>query len=83
MACKQCGKWMYFKSDYCSKRCADKVRKFHTLKAHYNRLKSYNLRWAVLNCRRAGFSLRKIAEILGRDVDTIENTWDIILQDAR
>ena len=38
---------------------------------------------AILQCRRAGFTLQDTACILETDIDTIENEWDILLQNAQ
>lgn len=38
---------------------------------------------AVIQAKRAGFSLRETAWILQTDIDTIENEWDRIQQNAR
>ena len=83
MTCKKCGTHMFFSDVDTCQRCRKRDKQFQTLKLHYQKLKDYNLRIAILHCRRHRFSFRKIADILDTDIDTITTQWDIILQDGR
>ena len=57
------------------------------MKLHIAREKGYGdikpLWSAILECRRAGFSLRDTAWILQTDLDTITSEWERIRQNAR
>ena len=68
--------------DTCT-RCEKKVSQFNALKAQYRGRKGYDMCWAVLHCRRHGFSLRRIADILNRDIEDVKWAWDILKQQAR
>ena len=52
------------------------------LKTYYRNLKEYSLKYAVLDCRRQGLSLRKIAFILDRDINEVSHAYDVLTQDA-
>ena len=83
MNCKICGRYSYFGDyDTCEK-CERTEAKKQNLSAHYRKLGTFDMTWAVLNCRKKGFSLDEIAEILDRDIADVEFTWDIIRQDSR
>ena len=83
MNCKSCGRYTFFSDfDMCEK-CQKTESKKLGLTNHYRNLDRFNLEWAVLNCRKKGFSLDEIAEILDRDIADVEFTWDIIRQDSR
>lgn len=61
-------------------------RQKHAMKRHLARERYAGIKplWnAVIQCRRAGFTLQDTAWILETDLDTIENEWDRILQNAR
>ena len=83
MICKNCGRYSYFSDfDTCQK-CKRTEAKKLRLTMHYRNLDTFNLEWAVLNCRKRGFSLDEIAEILDRALEDVEGAWDIIRQDSR
>ena len=83
MNCKNCGRFSYFGDyDTCQK-CERQEAKKQGLTNHYRRLGKFDMTWAVLNCRKKGFSLDEIAEILDRDIADVKFTWDIIRQDSR
>ena len=55
--------------------------KLHIARERYASLKPL---WnAIIQCRRAGFTLSETASILETDLDTIESEWDRILQNAQ
>ena len=83
MNCKSCGRHTFFSDlDTCQK-CERTEAKKLRLTTHYRNLGTFDMTWAVLNCRKKGFSLDEIAEILDRDIADVEFMWDIIRQDSR
>ena len=81
--CQECGRWTHFANvGYCSRKCEQQLERLEAYKAYY-RNGYERLSWAILDCHRAGFSIRKISEILRVDIGVIENAWEILLQDAR
>ena len=84
MECQKCGRFTFFyETDKTCQPCRREQTQMDGLKKHYQELKEYSLKYAVLDCRRHGFSLHKIANILDRDISAIETAWDILTQDAR
>ena len=58
-----------------------KAMKLHIARERYADIKPL---WnAIIQCGRAGFNLQETASILETDINTIENEWDIIRQNAR
>ena len=57
------------------------------MKLHLAREKGYGdikpLWFAILECKRAGFSLRDAASILQTDIEIIINEWERMRQNAR
>ena len=82
-SCKECGTHMYFGLGGVCDTCQKQLIVKDALTTHYQNLGTFDLGWAILNCRRKGFSLRKTAKILDRDLGDVENAWDKLIQDAR
>ena len=82
MDCKKCSRFMFFSDNPTCEPCRKEQRKFTGLRTYYRDLKEYSLKNAVLDCRRQGLSLRKIASILDRDIRSVENAWDRLTQEA-
>ena len=55
----------------------------HLAKERFGYLKASPLRDAVIILKGEGFSLRKMAHILGVDIKVIQFQWDVVLQNAR
>ena len=84
MECKRCSRFMFFsETDKTCQPCRNEQIQMDGLKRYYQELKEYSLKYAVLDCRRHGFSLRRIANILDRDIRDVENAYDMLTQDAR
>ena len=84
MDCKKCGRFTFFsETDKTCQPCRNEQTQIDGLKRYYRELKEYSLKYAVLDCRRQGFSLKKIASILDRDISAVSHAWDILIQDAR
>ena len=83
MECKRCSRFMFFGDVDTCQTCRNQQTKMEGLRTYYREIKEYSLKYAVLDCRRQGFSLRRIASILDRDISAIENAWDTLQQDAR
>ena len=83
MECKRCSRFTFFsETDKICDPCRNEQTKMDGLKRYYRKFKEYSLKYAVLDCRRQGFSLLKIASILDRDISAIENAWNTLQQDA-
>ena len=83
MECKRCSRFMFFGDVDTCQTCRNEQTKMDGLRSYYREVKVFSLKYAVLDCRRHGFSLRKIADILNVDISDVEHTWDILLQEAR
>ena len=83
MECKRCSRFMFFGDVDTCQPCAKEQAKIDGLRNYYREIKEYSLKYAVLDCRRQGFSLQKIASILDRDINEVSHAWDILTQDAR
>ena len=60
----------------------EKMR-LHLAKERFGYLKAKPLRDAVIILKSNGFSLKKIAFILGTDIEAIVFQWDVLLNNAR
>lgn len=84
MDCKKCGRFTFFsETDKTCDPCRKEQVKIEGLKRYYREVKEFSLKYAVLDCRRQGFSLRKIASILDRDINEVSHAWDRLTQDAQ
>ena len=83
MECTQCRAFMFFSDDAntCN-RCQKKNAKLDGLRDYYRFNKGIPLKDAVLDCRRYGLSLRKIAKILDRDLQAVIHVYENLKQDA-
>ena len=82
MDCKKCSRFMFFGDAEICDPCRKEQIKMDGLKTYYKDLKEYSLKYAVLDCRRQGFTFRKIAFILDRDINEVSHAWDRLTQDA-
>ena len=83
MDCKKCSRFMFFGDVDTCQTCRNEQTKIDGLRTYYREIKEYSLKYAVLDCRRQGFSLRKIASILDRDINEVSHAWDRLTQDAQ
>lgn len=83
MECKRCSRFMFFGDVDTCQTCRNEQTKMDGLRTYYREIKEYSLKYAVLDCRRQGFSLRKIASILDRDINEVSHAFDVLTQDAR
>ena len=83
MECRQCKAFMLFSEDTntCN-RCHDETAKMDGVRDYYRYNKGIPLKDAVLDCRRYGLSLRKIAKVLDRDLQAVIHTYENLRQDA-
>ena len=63
-------------------RCHDENAKMDGLRDYYRYNNGMSLKDMVLDCRRYGLSLRKIAKVLDRDIQQVTHAYENLLQDA-
>ena len=82
MKCAQCQAFSYFSDDDTCNRCQKEKAKMDGLRDYYRYNNGMSLKDMVLDCRRYGLSLRKIAKVLDRDIQQVTHAYENLLQDA-